>query len=255
MESLPAGWQYPVLFAAGILVSFINSISGGGSVLSLPLLIFMGLPSATANGTNRLGVLAGALSSLAAFRSLGHFLPRLAWQVGWPAALGSLAGSLAAVRLPDRVFKPILALIIIFVVIMSVRSQASNGQSAESLKLRGDWLARLAYLGIGLYGGFIQAGSGFLMIAAFRRLGNLDAFQVNALKVFNTVIFISVSLLVFAAAGRVDWGMAAALAAGNGLGGWAGSHWQVKKGREWVDRFILVTGLAMAGKLLWDTFA
>ena len=83
--SEPALWVYPVLFVAGILVAVINSVSGGGSALSLPLLILLGLPSAVANGTNRIGILAGSLGSLAAFRNLGHFHPALAWQVGWPA--------------------------------------------------------------------------------------------------------------------------------------------------------------------------
>jgi uncharacterized membrane protein YfcA len=68
------------------------------------------------------------------------------------------------------------------------------------------------------------------------------------------VIFISVSLVTFVLAGKVDWGLAAALAAGNLVGGWAGSHWQVRRGEAWVNRFVLWTGFAMAAKLLWDTF-
>ena len=111
-------WTYPILFAAGAVVAAINSVSGGGSILSLPLLIFLGLPSAEANGTNRLGVLAGSLGALAGFRRLGHFHPRLALQVGWPACLGAVAGSLFAVGLPDRVFNPILAAVMVFVAVM-----------------------------------------------------------------------------------------------------------------------------------------
>ena len=247
-------WVYPVLFLAGVVVSVINSVSGGGSTLSLPLLIFMGLPSAVANGTNRIGVLAGSLGSLAAFRTLGHFHPRLAWQVGWPAALGALVGSLLAVRLPDRVFNPILAVVIIFAAVMSFRKKPSTGGQPGPAAMREGMIAFLVYAGIGLYGGFIQAGSGLIMIYAFGRLGNLDIFQINSLKVFNTIIFISVSLITFVAAGKVHWGMASALAAGNVVGGWLGSHWQVRQGETWVNRFVLWTGIAMAAKLLWDTF-
>jgi len=108
---------------------------------------------------------------------------------------------------------------------------------------------------IGFYGGFIQAGSGLLMIFAFGRMGNLDIFQINSLKVFDTLIFITVSILVFAASGRVHWGYAAALSAGNLAGGWAGSHWQLTRSEAWINRFILATGLAMAAKLLWDSFS
>ncbi|MBW8889622.1 MAG: sulfite exporter TauE/SafE family protein [Fibrobacteres bacterium] len=248
-------WTYPVLFLAGIAVAFINSVSGGGSTLSLPLLIFLGLPAATANGTNRLGILLGSLSSLLAFRSQGIFLPRLALRVGGPAMAGALAGSLIAVRLPDRVFNPILACVVLFVAAMTFRGHGAQADGGQEPALRGDALALLAYLGIGFYGGFIQAGSGLIMIFAFTRLGNLDIFRANALKVFNTVLFISVSLAAFAAAGRIDWPMAAALAAGNLLGGWLGSVTQLRRGEKWVNRFVLWSGVGVAAKLLWDSWS
>jgi uncharacterized membrane protein YfcA len=254
VHELPGLWGFAALFCVGIAVSFINSVSGGGSILSLSLLIFMGLPAATANGTNRLGILLGSVASLLAFRSQGIFLPRQAFQVGWPAAIGSLAGSLLAVGMPDRIFDPILAAVILFVVISTLRGSGSHPAQGEAVVLRNDRVALIAYAAIGFYGGFIQAGSGLIMMAVFNRLGNLDIFQVNSLKVSNTVIFISVSLATFAAAGRIDWPVAVALAAGNLTGGWAGSMWQVRQGEAWVNRFLLWTGLAMAGKLLWSTW-
>jgi uncharacterized membrane protein YfcA len=248
-------WTYPLLFAVGVAVAFVNSVSGGGSTLSLPVLIFLGLPAATANGTNRLGILLGSLSSLFAFRSKGIFLPRLALKVGWPAAIGSFAGSLIAVRVPDRIFNPILAGIILFVAVMTFKGNKAHPPHGEEPSMRGDAIAFTAYLGIGFYGGFIQAGSGLIMMYAFTRLGNLDIIQVNALKVATTVLFIAVSLLTFAASGRIHWPMAAALAAGNLAGGWLGAHWQVRKGEAWVNRFLLWTATAMAAKLIWDTVA
>jgi uncharacterized protein len=254
MPSEWGAWTYPVLFLAGVAVSFVNSVSGGGSTLSLPLLIFLGLPTATANGTNRLGILLGSLSSLFAFRSQGIFMPRLAARVGAPAMAGALAGSLLAVRLPDRIFNPILAAVVLFVVAMTVRGHRPNAEEGQAPELRGDAWALLAYLGIGFYGGFIQAGSGLIMIYAFTRLGNLGIIRANALKVSNTVLFISVSLAAFAASGHIDWPMAAALAAGNLAGGWLGSVTQLRRGEGWVDRFVLWSGLAIAAKLLWDTW-
>lgn len=248
-------WAYPILFGVGVAVAFVNSVSGGGSTLSLPVLIFLGLPAATANGTNRLGILAGSLASLFAFRAKGIFLPRLAFQVGWPAALGAVAGSLIAVRIPDRVFNPILAAIILFVAFMTWKGNTPNPNLGHEPALRSGAIAFAAWLGIGFYGGFIQAGSGLIMMAAFTRLSNLDVFQVNALKVATTILFIATSLITFAAAGRIEWGMAAALAAGNLAGGWLGAHWQIRKGEAWVNRFVLWTAAAMAAKLLWDTAA
>lgn len=244
---------YFLLFIVGCFVSFVNSISGGGSILSLPILIFMGLPSAVANGTNRLGVLMGSLGSLVGFRSKGIFLPRLAWQVGWPAALGSVFGSLIAIKLPDKIFNPILGVVIVFVVVMTLRNDSHIQKSDQPPAMKNHFLAKMAYVGIGFYGGFLQAGSGLIMIYVFGLLGNLDLFRINALKVFNTVLFISVSLVTFIWAGKINWPMALALGVGNWVGGWAGSHWQIKYGEIWVKRFVVMSGFMIALKLLWDT--
>lgn len=254
LSHLQSTTGYAALFATGIVVSFINSISGGGSVLSLPILILLGLPAAVANGTNRIGVLCGSLGSLIGFRSHGKFLPKLTWQVGWPAAIGALVGSLLAVRLPDKFFNPILAVVVLFVVFMTIKRHRVSVPSTEVPILNHGWVALLAYTGIGFYGGFIQAGSGLIMIYVFGRLSNLDIFHINALKVSNTILFISVSLCTFAAAGKINWPMAMALGLGNAVGGWLGSHWQIKQGEAWVKRFLMLSGIALAFKLLWDTW-
>ena len=251
---LESSGGYAALFAIGIVVSFVNSISGGGSVLSLPLLILLGLPSAVANGTNRIGVLCGSIGSLIGFRSHGKFLPALTWQVGWPAALGSVVGSLLAVSLPDKLFNPILGLVILFVVLMTFRQNRGTAGSAGAPTLSRGWVAMLAYVAIGFYGGFIQAGSGLIMIYVFGKLSNLDIFHINALKVSNTILFITVSLVAFVAAGKIHWPMALALGLGNAVGGWLGSHWQIKQGEAWVKRFLVLSGVALAGKLFWDTW-
>jgi uncharacterized protein len=243
-----------LLFCIGIVVSLVNSISGGGSILSLPILIFLGLPSAIANGTNRIGVLMGSLGSLIGFRAHGKFLPRITWQVGWPAALGAIVGSLFAVKLPDRIFNPILAVVILFVVFMTLRGHGVKTALEGEPLMQTGLLAFCTYAAIGFYGGFIQAGSGLIMIFAFSRMSNLDIFRINALKVSNTILFISVSLITFWVAGKINWPMALALGLGNFMGGWLGSHWQIHKGAEWINRFLLFTGLAIALKLIWDTY-
>lgn len=242
-----------ILLLVGFVVSFVNSISGGGSVLSLPILIFMGMPSAVANGTNRIGVLAGSLGSLIGFKSKGIFLPKLAFEVGWPGVIGSILGSTLAVKLPDKIFNPILSVVIVFVVVMTVKNINSNRINDGTPEIQKSWYAKLAFAAIGFYGGFLQAGSGLIMIYVFGLFSNLDLFRINALKVFNTVLFISVSLFAFIWFGKVNWPMALALGIGNALGGWVGSHWQLKYGEIWVKRFVFVSGIAIAIKLLWDT--
>ena len=242
-----------ILILVGFVVSFVNSISGGGSVLSLPILIFMGMPSAVANGTNRIGVLAGSIGSLIGFKSKGIFLPKLAFEVGWPAVIGSILGSTLAIKLPDRIFNPILSAVIVFVVIMTIKNTKTTQFKGTVPEIQKSWVAKLAFAGIGFYGGFLQAGSGLIMIYVFGLFSNLDLFRINALKVFNTVLFISVSLVAFIWAGKINWPLAVALGIGNALGGWVGSHWQLKYGEIWVKRFVVISGLGIAVKLLWDT--
>ena len=245
---------YAALFAVGVLVAVINAISGGGSILSLPLLMMFGLPSADANGTNRLGLLMGNLGSIAGFRRHGHFYPRLALRVGIPGILGAVAGSFAGVSLPDVVFKPILAGIIFFVVLETARPKPNrvNKTSSDGLQLRTGVWPFLAYAGIGFYGGFIHAGVGLIMMYAFSRMGNLNLIQINALKVSNALLFVALSLVIYGAMGKVKWDLAVILALGNVLGGYLGSVFQVRKGEEFVRVFLVVSGSALAIKLLFD---
>jgi uncharacterized membrane protein YfcA len=218
--------------------------------------MLFGLPAAEANGTNRLGIVLGTVGSVAGFWRKGHVYPGLTWQVGFPGLLGSLVGSWIGVTLPDPLFKPILAAIILFVVIETARPRKKYdrvpGNADEPPFLRSGFWPFLAYAGIGFYGGFIQAGVGLIMMYVFSRLGNLNLIQSNALKVSDTLIFVSLSLVIYSAMGKVKWDMAVVLALGNALGGYAGSVFQVRKGEGFVRIFLVVSGLALAAKLIFD---
>ncbi len=249
---------YFLLVGAGLVVSFVNSVSGGGSILSLPLLMGLGLSSAVANGTNRLGIWMGSLGSISGFRKKGLSYPRMTLQVGLPGLLGAAAGSLLGVSLPDVFFKPILAVVILFVAFETIRPRRKgieDKSNASELHLRSGVLPFLAYVGIGFYGGLIQAGSGLVMMYVFSRLGNLNLIQINVLKVSNTLLFISLSLLIYGLFGKVQWDLAAALALGNALGGFAGSVFQVRKGESFVRWFVAISGLVLAVKLIAEAMS
>jgi uncharacterized protein len=262
---------FAILFAVGAAVSFINSVSGGGSVLSLPLLLWMGLPAAEANGTNRLGVWFGSLGSTVAFHRSGFFYPRLLLTSGGPGLVGSLLGALAGVFLPDTYFRPVLGLAIAWIVFETVRSRSTSGNlrgharatgetptnpngefDGEGPALRSGILPFLAYAAVGFYGGFLQAGVGLLMMYAFTKLGHLNLLQVNALKVANNLIFATLSVAVFALFGKIRWDWALVFAAGNLCGGVAGSVLQVKRGEDFIRAFVAVTGSLVALKLIGD---
>lgn len=244
---------YALLVVAGVAVSFINSVSGGGSILSLPLLMGLGLPAAEANGTNRLGVWVGSLGAVTGFRRHGFFQPDLIVKVGIPGLAGSLFGALTGVFLPDALFRPVLGLVILWVVFETVRTRRRNLPVREgSATLRSGFVPFLAYAAIGFYGGFLQAGVGLLMMYGFSRLGNLNLLETNALKVANNVLMASLSVGVFALFGKIAWGMALAFAAGNLAGGFLGSVIQVHKGEGFIRAFVAVSGTLVAAKLLWE---
>ena len=249
-------WSFPLFVLAGMLVSFINSIAGGGGLVSFTTMIFFGLPASLANGTNRLGVLLGSASSTYTFQKQGHFNWALSLKAAIPAAFGSIVGAWLAVKLPDKLFNPILAVIIVAVVLATIKHQAQKPKSSELTEpyLASTPLALLAYTLVGFYGGFLQIGIGFVIMYTFSRLGRLSIFQINALKTATTFLYSLTSISLFAFSSKIHWPIAISLAIGNVFGGIFGSHWQVKKGEAWVNRFLMVMGFIVASKLSWDTF-
>jgi uncharacterized membrane protein YfcA len=242
-----------VLFGAGCVAGTLNVVAGGGTFLTLPLLIFLGLPATVANGTNRVALLAqntGAVWSFRRHRIIDWRWVRLA---ALPAAFGAMAGSWAAVRLDDASFQRILAAIMVLFVVLALwsprRIRAGKGL-AEVKDLGSVPVPALAvtFFTVGLYGGFVQAGAGFLILAV-GTLAGLDLVRGNALKVLVVLVYTPVALAMFAAAGKVDWGMGVALAAGNLLGGLAGVRLTVLKGHAWVRRVVIAMIMVFAVKL------
>ncbi len=247
-------WSFPALILVGVAVSFINAIAGGGGILSFSIMLFLGMPASLANGSNRLGILLGSAGSTYTFHRQGNMQWRLGLRAAIPAALGSMLGAWLAVKLPERLFNPILAMIIISVVIATVKRQTKMKVKSEIEKpyLSNSFLALMAYAAVGFYGGFLQIGIGFIMMYVFGQFGRLNIFQINAIKAFTAFLYSLAAILFFAAASKINWPVAVLLAVGNLFGGILGSHWQVKKGEKWVNRFLIIMGLVSASKLIWD---
>lgn len=242
-----------ILFLAGLVAGTLNVIAGGGSMLTLPVMIFLGLPPTVANGTNRVAILVqnvGASWSFQRRKLISWAWMRLAVP---PALLGVVLGTLAAVRIGDLAFQRILALVLIGAAAWTVWRPVKPPEEGEAPPPTGGkrWGFAVVFFLVGAYGGFIQAGVGFIILAA-TSMGGLNLIRGNAVKVPLVLAFTPVALLLFAWSGKVDWAMGLALAGGNFLGGLAGVRLQVRKGHAWVRNVVTLTIVVFAVRLLFS---
>lgn len=243
-------WQLPLLFAVGTVAGILNVLAGGGSLLTLPLLIFMGLPSAVANGTNRIAIFCQNIFAIRGFRQRGVFPKQLILICTPPALVGSWVGASLAISLDEKLFNQLLALIMIGVLIFTAVDPMKRFRM-EEIPVSG--VRKLLLVGsfflVGVYGGFVQAGVGFIIIAALMLYG-LDLVRINAIKVFVIFCYTFIALGVFIYHGQVNYLLGFALAAGNSLGGAIGPKLAVDKGHDWIKKVVSLTVLAFALKLL-----
>jgi len=243
-------WLHPLLFASGLTASLLNVVAGGGSFLTLPILILTGLPPVVANGTNRVGILLQNVAAVWAFRRSGVHEPGWAWTAGIPSMLGAIAGTLIASWLADDLFRQILSWLMIVMCLWTLwdpigRKAAPTGREIVTF----GWAARAGIFAAGMYGGFVQAGVGFLYLAV-TTLAGYDLVRGNSLKVLCVLIGTPLSLAIFAARGQVSWIPGLSLGAGMLLGGFLGARLTILKGHAWVRGVVTLAVIALAVKLL-----
>lgn len=250
-------WQIPVVFSAGAVAGFINTVAGGGSLITLPTLIFLGLPTSVANGTNRLAIMIQCIFAVTGFKRKGVSNFKLSLLLSAPALMGAIIGAQIAVDMSDIIFKRVLAIImlLVFGLILWNPSRKWHTKTLCDKGVINLGRSRLIvimtiFFFIGIYGGFIQAGVGFIIIAALTTICGLSLVDINSHKVFIVGIYTIFALLVFVLSGKVSWAIGFALAAGNGLGGWVGSYWAVAKGERWLRLVLTLCVLGMVVKLL-----
>lgn len=240
-----------LLFGAGLAAGFINVVAGGGSLLTLPVLIVLGLPPAVANGTNRVAIIAQNVVAVARFRRSGIDDLRLGLKLALPAIVGAVIGSQLAVFTPARWFKTILAGVMLVVLAGLLRPKRKPTEAPEQEQLGHRRLQLPMMFLVGLYGGYIQAGVGYLLLFALSAVGGLSLVRANSLKVVIVGAYMVPSLLVFVVSDKVAWLPALALTAGNALGGWAGSAFTIQKGDRWIRWFLAAAIVALVAKLLY----
>ena len=239
-----------VIFIVGIAAGFANTVAGGGSLLSLPVLIFMGLPSSVANATNRVAIIMQNIFAVSGFKSKGVSTFPYSLYLGLSALVGAIIGARIAVDISSDLFNQILSIVMLLVVIMTIFNPFKKTQQIEEIMtFNRKALALGVFFFIGIYGGFIQAGVGFLMIAALTSINGFSLVKTNSAKVFVALIYTSAAIIVFIIEDQINWEYGIVLATGNSLGGWIGSRWSVNKGDKWIKRFLVVTVVALAVKL------
>jgi len=245
---MPEYLEVLILFGVGLLAGVINVMAGGGSSLTLPALIFMGLDSAAANGTNRIGILLQGMFSTLSYRKEKVSEIENSIKLSLLTLPGAVLGALLALKISNEWFDRILGIVMIGIIVSMLipqsRLQISTGGERKS------WLIYPVMFAIGFYGGFIQVGVGFLIMAALYHLLRIDLIRVNMHKVFITMIYTVPTLLIFIWSGNVDWLLGLSLAAGSGIGGWWAVRFSVRGG-ERVIRYVMVLAIfIIALKLL-----
>jgi uncharacterized protein len=242
-------YQIPFIIITGFVAAFLNTVGGGGSLFSVPILTFLGLPITSANATSRVAILFQNVFAVGGFRSKGVELPwPYSGYLGLSSLGGGLIGSLLASRIGDEVFNKIFVGVMILSVFLIIYDPFKS-KGVELLSKKRQIIGIILFFFIGIYGGFVQAGIGFMVIAVLSLVNNLSLVKSNYVKVFAAIVYTGVSVIVFAIEGKIFWITGLVLAIGHALGGWYASRWSVDKGEVWIKRIMIVSILAMAVKL------
>ncbi|WP_251623479.1 sulfite exporter TauE/SafE family protein [Odoribacter lunatus] len=240
------------LILLGMIAGFINTFAGGGSMLVVPFLIFMGLPANIANATNRIAILCQDIVSAATFRKKGILNLRSDYKLLIPTAIGSIIGALVAVDINEDILKKVIAILLVFMffvvllkpdVWIKTRIEAANSQKM--------FWRFLIFLGIGFYGGFIQIGVGFFLLAGLVLGCGFNLLKANAVKVFIILFYTILALVIFIWHDLVDWKTGLILSCGNMMGAWIGTRLSIKWGAKYI-RYILLVALVLVALKLFD---
>lgn len=240
-----------VVFTAGVLAGMINSIAGGGTLVSFPALVWIGRDPVIANATSTVAIWPGSLAGAFGFRR------ELATARKWllllivPSLAGGIAGSWLLLQTPSRVFAMIVPFLILGATLLFAAQEIITrhlGHVAEAHETptRG-WIAfvLIFQLLVGLYGGYFGAGIGILMLAALGIIGMTDLHQMNGLKNVLAIAINGVAAIYFVIMGAVVWRDVLVMMFGSLAGGYLGARVAYRLGRTFVRRAVVVIGIVM----------
>lgn len=239
-----------MLVGVGIFAGILNTLAGGGSLITLPLLIFLGLPSADANASNRVAIFLQNIFAVRGFKSKGVSVFPYGYYVAASAMVGAVIGAYIAIDISSQLFNRMLAIIMILVIVVTIlKPMLFKIRAEEIFSKNRKVLSIILFFGVGIYGGFIQAGIGFLMIAILTNVHGLNMAKTNSIKVFVALCYTTLAIIVFIIEDKIRWEYGISLAIGSALGGWIASRWSVGKDDKWLRLILIVTVLGLAIKL------
>ncbi|MCA9549301.1 MAG: TSUP family transporter [Myxococcales bacterium] len=237
--------QVALLFGVGLLAGAINTIAGGGSLITLPALIFLGMPAPVANATNRVGVFLQSLTATHQFARRGMLPFRQALLPVVAACLGAAGGAGLGVVLDAQLFKQVIGGAMLVMLVLVFAKPKLDVRPAQPA-----WVQAVAFFFVGVYGGFLQAGVGFFLLFALVGLSGWALVPANGAKSFLVAVFTVPALLIFVFSDLIQWAPAAALAAGSSVGAWLGTKMAVGWGPKFVRVVLVVMVAGSATKLL-----
>lgn len=247
-----AWFVYPALVVAGFIAGVVNTLAGGGSFLTLPVLMYLaGLDPKLANGTNRVAILLSTGSAASVFYKHGHIEKRAVMRMFLPMLVGTPIGAQLAIYLPVDWFRGVFgAIFLLMAVVLCLNPKAMLKKDRQPVRSR---VAEAAvFFGIGLYVGFIQAGFGLLMLVSMSLFHARELVGTNAVKNAIGFLITIVAVAMFLFHGQIVWKFGLTMAIGNLLGGFAGAHLALRKGERLIFVFLIVVMVATGIKMLID---
>jgi hypothetical protein len=247
------GWfEIISLTIAGFLAGFINTLAGGGSVISLAMLMFLGLPATVANGTNRIAIAIQTLTATASFRHQKVLDTKKGFWLAVPAAIGSLLGAWIAVDINEEIFEKAVAVVMLFMLFAILYNPDKWIKEQKHLieKKITIWQVLLFFV-IGIYGGFIHVGIGYFLLAAIVLSAGYELVKANAIKVLIVLLYTPFTLVVFIFNGSVNWIYGLVMTVGNVLGAFIAARMAVSRGASFV-KWVIVAVILVTSAHLFD---
>lgn len=249
-------WQWVIYILAGLLAGVINTLAGSGSLITLPLLMFVGgLPAPIANATNRVGIVIQGLVGLNGWNKAG----KVPWQGSlWvlaPTLLGAVGGASLAVDISEVTMKQFIGglLLTMFFLLILKPERWLRQASPHPDRNRKPWLL-IVFFVLGVYSGFLQVGAGLLFLAALVLLAGYDLNRANGLKLLVISIVNIPAFLIFLVHGQIHLGQGLILAAAQSAGAWVSVRWVANRpgADQWIYRILIAVVAVSAAKTIYD---
>lgn len=243
-------YEYILIIVVGFCAAFLNTVGGGGSLFTVPILTFLGMPITLANATSRVAILSQNIFAVFGFASKKVELPiKYSFWLCLTSLVGGFIGSKLASQIDDKIFQRLFVVVMLISLALVIFDPFKSKNQEEKMSPQRQAIGAFVFFFIGIYGGFVQAGIGFLVIGTLSVVNKMNLVKINYLKVFVAILYTSISVIVFAYEGKIVWSTGFVLAVGHALGGWYASRWSVKAGEVWIKRIMIASVLAMAIKL------